>query len=86
MLAHCTGRNLQTRELTTANAYSLLGELNHYADPQHFFPGDPSAGLAPCAQKTRRSIYLPGPPRQGARGRRFRGSVDTLTTYLYHAW
>src|SRR5208283_3833213 len=37
LLAHCTGRNPQTRELSTANAYALLGELNHYCDLQHIF-------------------------------------------------
>src|SRR5208337_1447605 len=28
ILAHCAGRNSQTRDLSTANAYALLGELN----------------------------------------------------------
>jgi len=46
VLAYCTGRNPQTRDLAKANAYALLGELNHYADPLHAFPGDPAAGLA----------------------------------------
>ena len=46
LLAHVTGRGPQPRDLATANAYALLGELNHYADPRHAHPGDPTAGLS----------------------------------------
>ena len=67
MLAHCTGRNPQTRDLATANAYALLGELNHYADLQHIYPGDPAAGLASFDAR-RRAVQscLSGSPRRGA--------------------
>jgi eukaryotic-like serine/threonine-protein kinase len=45
ILAHCTGRNRQGRDLAVANAYSLLSELHHYSDPHHAYPGDPACGV-----------------------------------------
>ena len=85
MLAHCTGRNPQTRELSTANAYALLGELNHYADRQHFYPGDPAAGLASFGAEDApfNHAYLVHLGEElEADG--FTAAVDTLANYLYH--
>src|SRR5208283_1625190 len=85
VLAHCTGRNPQTRELSTANAYSLLGELNHYAAPHHFYPGDPAAGLASFGVEDApfNHAYLVHLGEElEADG--FTAAVDTLAKYLYH--
>jgi hypothetical protein len=85
VLAHCTGRNPQTRELSTANAHALLGELNHYADRHHFYPGDPAVGLASCGAEDRpfNHAYLVHLGEElDADG--FAAAVDTLATYLYH--
>ena len=45
ILAHCIGRNSQTRDIAVANAYAFLAELNHYSGLEHAYPGDPSGGL-----------------------------------------
>ena len=45
LLAHCTGRNPQSRDLAVANAYAFLGELNHYSDSHYAYPGDRACGL-----------------------------------------
>ena len=85
VLAHCTGRNPQTRDLCTANAYSLLGELNHYAGLQHVFPGDPEAGLAAFGAEDApfNHAYLVHLGEElDADG--FTAAVDTLAKYLYH--
>jgi len=85
VLAHCTGRNPQTRELSTANAYALLGELNHYCDLQHVFPGDPDAGLtsfgAEDAPFNHAYVIHLGEELE-ADG--IAAAADTLATYLYH--
>ncbi len=85
VLAHCTGRNPQTRDLSTANAYALLGELNHYAELQHFYPGDPAAGLASFGTEDApfNHTYLVHLGEElEADG--FSAAVDTLTKYLYY--
>jgi hypothetical protein len=85
VLAHCTGRNLQTRELATANAYALLGELNHYTDLQHVYPGDPAAGLAsfgPQDAPFNHTYLIHLGEELEADG--FAAAVDTLAKYLYH--
>jgi eukaryotic-like serine/threonine-protein kinase len=85
LLAHCTGRNPQTREIFTANAYALLTELNHYSDRQQIFPGDPAAGLgsfgvddAPFNHSY--LVHLGEDLDAGG----FTAAVDTLAKYLYH--
>ena len=85
VLAHCTDRNPQARELATANAYSLLGELNHYTDRQHFFPGDPAAGLAAFGAEDApfNHAYLLHLGEE-LEGDGFTTAVDTLAKYLYH--
>jgi hypothetical protein len=85
LLAHCTGRNPQTRDLSAANAYALLGELNHYADPQHFFPGDAAAGLeAFGAEDTPFShTYLINLGEE-LEPVGFTAAIDRLANYLYH--
>ena len=45
LLAHCTGRSPQGRDLAVANAYAFLSELHHYSDLYHAYPGDPVCGL-----------------------------------------
>jgi len=45
VLAHCTGRDPQARELALANSYAFLGELNHYSDVHNAYPGDRACGL-----------------------------------------
>jgi serine/threonine protein kinase len=45
VLAHCTSRTPQGRDLSTANAYAFLAELRHCSDSQIAYPGDPSGGL-----------------------------------------
>lgn len=85
VLAHCTTRNPQARDLSTANAYALLGELNHYADVQHFYPGDPAAGLAAFGAEDApfNHAYLVHLGEElEADG--FTAAVDTLANYLYH--
>ena len=85
VLAHCTGRNPQTRDLAKANAYALLGELNHYADPQHSIPGDPAAGLAAFGAEDApfNHTYLVHLGEElEADG--FAAAADTLASYLYH--
>ena len=85
VLAHCTGRNPQTRDLSTANTYALLGELNHYASLQHFYPGDPAAGLAAFGTEDApfNHAYLVHLGEElEADG--FAAAVDTLANYLYH--
>jgi hypothetical protein len=47
ILAHCSGRNSQGRDLAVANAYSFLSELYHYGDLQHAYPGEITCGLPP---------------------------------------
>ncbi len=85
VLAHCAGRNPQTRELATANAYSLLGELNHYVQRQHGYPGDPEAGLAAFDVKDApfNHTYLVHLGEE-LEGEGFTAAVDTLAKYLYH--
>ncbi len=84
VLAHCTGRNPQNRELATANAYSLLGELNHYAQRQNGYPGDPEAGLtsfgAEDAPFSHTYLVHLG---EELETDGFTAAVDTLTNYLY---
>ena len=86
VLAHCTGRSPQNRELCVANTYALLGELNHYADPHHSYPGDPTAGLAPCGAEdppfTHAYLLHLGEELE-ADG--FAAAINALATYLYHA-
>ncbi len=85
VLAHCTGRSLQTRDLSTANTYALLSELNHYADLRHIYPGDPTAGLASFGGEDApfNHTYLVHLGEElEADG--FTAAVDTLTNYLYH--
>ena len=45
LLAYCTGRNPQTRDLGVANAYAFLNEFIRYSDLCHGYPGDPACGL-----------------------------------------
>ena len=45
VLAHCSGRNSQGRDLAVANAYACLSELHHYSNSQYAYPGDPACGL-----------------------------------------
>ena len=85
VLAHCTGRNPQARDLAVANAYALLSELNHYADLQHVYPGDPAGGLAAFGRRRRAlQARLSGAPRRRTRaeglpgGRRHAGQVFVL--------
>jgi eukaryotic-like serine/threonine-protein kinase len=85
VLAHCTGRNSPTREFATANAYSLLSELNHYSDLQHIFPGDPAAGLdsfgGDDAPFNHAYLVHLG---EDLEADGFTSAVDTLAKYLYH--
>ena len=85
VLAHCTGRNPQTRDLSTANTYALLSELNHYADPHRPYPGDPAAGLnafgvddSPFSQ----TYFVHLGEELDANG--LAAGIDTLASYLYH--
>jgi len=85
ILAHCAGRSSQTRDLSTANAYALLGELNHYADLRHVFPGDPAAGLASFGAEDvpfNHAYLVDLGEELEAVG--FAAAVDTLTSYLYY--
>src|SRR5208337_2614560 len=84
ILAHCSGRNPRTRDLSVANAYALLGELNHLANPQHGYPGDPLAGLVPFVEDVApfSHTYLVHLGEElEADG--FASAVDTLAEYLY---
>jgi len=45
VLAHCSGRNPQGRDLAVANTYAFLSELQHYSDGHNAYPGDPLRGL-----------------------------------------
>ena len=57
ILAHCTGRNPQQGKLPIANAYALLGELNHYMDPrERFIPATRRPACRRSARRTPRSV------------------------------
>ncbi len=63
----------------------MLGELNHYTDLQHFYPGDPAAGLAAFGAEDApfNHAYLVHLGEElEADG--FTAAVDTLANYLYH--
>ena len=84
IMAHCTGRNSQQGKLPIANAYALLGELNHYMDPQNAYPGDPAAGLSSFIAEDApfSHAYLVHLGEElDAEG--IEAAVDTLTKYLY---
>jgi hypothetical protein len=86
ILAHCTGRVSQSRDLSTANAYALLGELNHYADPRHVYPGDPTAGLSSFGSEDApfSDTYVVHLGEElDAEG--FAAATDKLATYLYYS-
>ncbi len=53
ILAHCSGRNPQGRDLAVANAYAFLSELQHYSDGHNAYPGDPLRGLPAFAASGR---------------------------------
>jgi serine/threonine protein kinase len=84
VLAHCTGRNSQQGKLPIVNAYALLGELNHYMDPQNAYPGDPAAGLSSFTAEDApfNHAYLVHLGEE-LDGEGFAGAVDTLAKYLY---
>jgi serine/threonine protein kinase len=84
ILAHCTGRHSQQGKLPIVNAYALLGELNHYMDPQNAYPGDPAAGLSsfPAEDAPFNHAYLVHFGEE-LDGEGFAGAVDTLAKYLY---
>ncbi len=84
ILAHCTGRNPQQGKLPIANAYSLLGELNHYMDPRRPYPGDPAAGLSsfPAEDAPFNDAYVVHLGEE-LDGEGFTAAVDTLAKYLY---
>ncbi len=75
----------QPRDITTANAYALLGELNHYSDPRHAYPGDPAAGLSPFAAEDApfNDAYVVHLGEElDADG--FAAAIDKLATFLYY--
>ncbi len=84
VLAHCSGRNQQGRELAVANAYAFLTELRHYSHPGHAYPGDPLRGLP--AFESRKppfgAVYLLhlGEDLEPAQ---FTAAADKLAKYLY---
>lgn len=47
ILAHGIQRGSANRDLAIANAYSFLGELNHFSSPYEAYPGEPACGLPP---------------------------------------
>jgi eukaryotic-like serine/threonine-protein kinase len=84
VLAHCTGRIAQNRDLATANAYAFLGELHHYSEMQHGYPGDPACGLpsfapedAPLPHAYVVNLGEDLEPQQ------FQAAADALAQYLY---
>ncbi len=85
VLAHCSGRTSQGRELAVANAYAFLGELNHYSDSQHIYPGDPTCGLSafsPDDAPFNHAYVVHLGEELDSEG--FAGAVDTLAKYLYY--
>jgi serine/threonine protein kinase len=48
MLIHAAGKKPTDREMAQINAFSALGELNHYSEQGAFYPGDAEHGLRPC--------------------------------------
>jgi hypothetical protein len=84
VLAHCTSRNPQGRELAVANAYAFLSELHHYSDFHQFYPGEPACGLpgfaAQDAPFTHTYVAHLG---EELEPKEFLGAVDTLANYLY---
>jgi serine/threonine protein kinase len=84
ILAHCTGRNTEQGKLPIANAYALLGELNHYMDPKHAYPGDPAAGLSSfTADEAPFSHAYLVHLGEELDGEGFAAAVDALAKYLY---
>jgi hypothetical protein len=85
LLAHVTGRTSQPRDIATANAYALLGELNHYSDPRNDYPGDPAAGLASFDAEDApfNDAYVVHLGEElDADG--FSAAIDKLATFLYY--
>ena len=84
ILAHCTGRNPQQGKLPIANAYALLGELNHYMDSRNAFPGDPAAGLSSFTAEDApfsHAYLMHFGEELDSEG--FTAAIDTLAKYLY---
>lgn len=84
VLAHCTGRNPQTRDLGVANAYAFLNELSRYSDLHHGYPGDPACGLPSFAAEDppfchAYVVHLGEELEQDA----FAAATDKLAQYLY---
>ena len=84
VLAHCTGRNSQSRDLATANAYAFLSELHHYSEMRQGYPGDPACGLpafgpqdAPFEYTYVLNLGEELEPKE------FQAAADSLAQYLY---
>ncbi len=85
LLGHVSGRAGQSRDISTANAYALLSELNHYSDPRHPFPGDPVAGLDSfdAGDAPFNDVYVVHLGEElDAQG--FAAAIDKLATFLYY--
>jgi serine/threonine protein kinase len=84
LLAHCTARNPQLRELAVANSCALLTELNHFNVPHHSYPGDPSCGLPSFAPEdppfSQSYVVNLG---EELEAKDFASAADTLAGYLY---
>ena len=84
VLAHGIGRGLGNRDLSVAGAYAMLGELQHYADPQHGYPGDPACGLPAFAPQdppfSHTYVVHLG---EDLDAKDFAAGVDGLAQYLY---
>lgn len=84
VLAHCTGRSPQGRDLSTANAFAFLGELRYYSDAQNAYPGDPGGGIPafPAEVSPFTNAYLVHLGEDLERSE-FQAAVGRLARYLY---
>lgn len=86
ILAHCSGRNHQGRDLAVANAYAFLTELRHYSDQRHGYPGDAMRGLpAFDAQDAPFSITYLMHLGEDLEAAQFAAAADKLAKYLYYS-
>ncbi len=86
ILAHCTDRRQQSRDVALANAYACLSELHHYTRPGMQYPGDSSCGLPAFhpGQAAFRDTYLVHLGDDLDDGE-YAEAAETLAEYLYRS-
>jgi hypothetical protein len=84
ILAHCTSHNVQAQDISVANSYAALTELNHYSNLRNGYAGDPEGGLpnfdAQDAPFNHAYVVNLG---ENLDQQQFAAATDQLAAYLY---